>query len=348
YFRRRIYVENTSKEELFRKWATPKGLTSWFIARAEYTDERGRKRDPDEVVRPGDSYHWTFHVGSTVEGTVLKVEENTIFSFTFGKNDLNTQDKVVVTALIFEKDGHIGFDILEENLLPSKYSQVHVYISQNMGWMFHQVNLKSLLECNHDLRVSGVNRMHVDAPSGYPLDEYQWTRFRQNEYIKSPRELVFEKWATPKGIVEWFIAEAIYTSEESHARAPFELIEAGDTYTWRFFSGITLNGKILQVKKDEFLQFTFGKKEPNSDEDVIVSVHFNDYEKDQTLIFLIQENIADNEYGKVTFNLSCILGWSYFLTNLRSVLEAGNDLREKDPQIAAESRAYTLSRDIDG
>ena len=88
-------------------------------------------------------------------------------------------------------------------------------------------NLKSIYEAGHDLRVKGENRMHVDAPSGYPLDQYKWTEFRQKEFINAPRESIFNKWLTSKNIVEWFIADAIYRYDESMVRKPDEKIRKG-------------------------------------------------------------------------------------------------------------------------
>lgn len=104
-----------------------------------------------------------------------------------------------------------------------------------------------------------------------------------------------------------------------------------------------MKGKVLEVVLYSSFKFTFGKKEPGSDEDVVVNVAFN--EKDRmTEIELTQSNIADNEYGRVSFNLSCMVGWSYFLTNLRSLFESGFDYREKDGSLAEESTAYCLEK----
>ncbi len=55
-------------------------------------------------------------------------------------------------------------------------------------------------------------------------------------------------------------------------------------------------------------------------------------------------NIADNEYGRVSYNLSCMVGWSYFMTNLRSLSESGFDYREKDQKLAEESTVYRLGK----
>jgi uncharacterized protein YndB with AHSA1/START domain len=212
-----------------------------------------------------------------------------------------------------------------------------------MGWAFHINNMKSILSCGHDLRVKGVKRMHVDAPSAYPLDDYEWTKFKQKEYIKAPLEEVFRKWTTPKGITEWFIKDAKYESENGKNRNSDEIVKPNDNYTWLFHTGYEMKGKVLDVVNNSSFIFTFGKKDPGSAEDVIVNVVFS--EKDGvTEIELTQSNIADNEYGKVNYNLSCMAGWSYFMTNLRSLFESGFDYREKDEQLAQESTSYSLEK----
>jgi len=341
YFKRRIYFNNSSRRELFRKWATSAGITEWFIEFATYEGEDGTIRKPDEIVKAGDKYKWIFHKGSEVEGEVLDVVEDSLFKFTFGENDPGSGEDVTVTVTFHEGDGKVWFDVLQDNMSDSKFGRVYYHISCNMGWAFHICNMKSIISCGHDLRVKGVKRMHVDAPSAYPLEDYQWTQFKQKEYIKAPLKEVFLKWGTPKGISEWFIKDAEYESPDSKNREDNEIVKADDKYTWQFYSGLVMEGKVLEVVPDSSFKFTFGKKEPGSDEDVVVNVLFK--EKDGiTEIELTQSNIADNEYGKVSYNLSCMVGWSYFLTNLRSILESGFDYREKDERLAKESTAYCL------
>ena len=61
YFKRRIYIKNTTRKELFRKWTTTQGIIEWFIAYASYKDSKGRVRAPEEIVQSGDTYFWRFH-----------------------------------------------------------------------------------------------------------------------------------------------------------------------------------------------------------------------------------------------------------------------------------------------
>jgi len=108
YFKRRIYINNSSVKELFRKWATPGGITEWFIEFATYESKNGVIRKPDEVVQKGDKYVWVFHRGSSVEGEVLDVVEDSLFKFTFGKNDPDSEKDVIVTVTFHEKKEKYG------------------------------------------------------------------------------------------------------------------------------------------------------------------------------------------------------------------------------------------------
>ena len=343
YGKRIIYFNNSSRRELFRKWATPGGITEWFIEFATYEGSDGIKRERDEVVQTGDKYTWIFHRGSDTEGEVLDVVEDSLFKFTFGKKDPDSEEDVIVTVTFHEQDGKVWFDVLQDNMSNSKFGRVYYHISCNMGWAFHINNMKSIISCGHDLRIKGVNRMHVDAPSAYPLEDYEWTQFKQKEYIKAPLKDVFLKWTTPNGITGWFIKDAKYESPDGKTRAGNDVVTPNDKYTWQFYSGLVMNGKVLEVVPNSSFKFTFGKKEPDSDENVVVNVSFS--EKDRiTEIQITQRNIADNEYGRANFNLSCMVGWSYFMTNLRSIFESGFDYREKDEKLAEESTAYSLEK----
>jgi uncharacterized protein YndB with AHSA1/START domain len=346
YFKRRIYIKNTTVSEIFRMCATPKGLTEWFIQKAEYKDNKGRKREQNEVVRPGDTFKWTFHNDNTVEGEILNAEKNKLFSFTFGENEPKSNDLVTVTFSIHEEKGKIWLDILQDNMIDSNYSRVYNYISCNMGWTFYMNNMKSIFENNYDLRTENVNRLYVDVPSAYPLENYQWTSFNIQEFFKTSKEEVFKKWSSSNQIIQWFLKEATFFTSNNEERPFNEKVNKGDKYFWKFYSGFELSGEILDIVDNSLFKFTFGKKEPDSDEKVIVTVTFHDDGNNNSRIEIFQDNIADNEYGHVNYNLSCISGWSYFLTNLRSIFESGYDLREQNQQLKSESRSYSVNKSV--
>jgi hypothetical protein len=49
-----------------------------------------------------------------------------------------------------------------------------------------------------------------------------------------------------------------------------------------------------------------------------------------------------SDKDKVGWYMGCNMGWSFFMTNLKALLEYGADLREYDAERAYASRAISL------
>lgn len=340
-FKRRVYIHKITIEILFQKWSTIKGLESWFIKKAEFRTGIGKIKSEDELLRVGDIYKWTYHTGIITEGNILAIEENKSLRFTFVNADKRVDSPVIVTVNLFKDRDGAGFDLVQENMTDSNYSKVNYFISCNMGWEFYMMNLKSILEAKNDLRILDGSRIHVDVPSSYPLENFSWTELTVKEYIAENQETAFQFWSIPSKLTQWFIKEALFETEDGTKRNPNEQIQSGDKYTWIFGADLTLKGQILEFSKNNYIIFTFGSKEPNSEEHVIVKVSFMSHNR-KTLIIVHQTNIADNSFGQVTYNLSCHLGWAYYMTNLRSITESGYDLREKDLKKDVDTRRKNL------
>ena len=171
---------------------------------------------------------------------------------------------------------------------------------------------------------------------------FNWTKFEKQVFIKAPGQDVFNAWAIPDEFIRWFIAEANYTKKGQGKRANTECIGPGDHYHWRWHQDLEATGIICDVVPNEQIRFTFGKQSPESDVDVIVTVQVEELEDGVTKLSLLQENMADTPYGR-HYHLSCNLGWSFFMTNLKGLLEHGIDLRETDPHRVEAARAISVS-----
>lgn len=171
---------------------------------------------------------------------------------------------------------------------------------------------------------------------------FNWTRFEKQVFIKAPGQTVFSAWAIPNELIKWFIAEANYTMNNRGKRTSTECIGPGDCYHWRWHQDLEATGSICDVVPNEQIRFTFGKQSPESDEDVIVTIQIEELEDGYTKLSLTQENMADTPYGR-HYHLSCNLGWSFFMTNLKGLLEHGIDLRETDPRRVEAARAISVS-----
>ena len=169
---------------------------------------------------------------------------------------------------------------------------------------------------------------------------YDWTRFKKKIFIKATPEQVFESWALADKITRWFIARAENVAPDGTPRRGTAPVQPGDRYVWQWHQDLRAQGEMLEVVDNQRLKFTFGDKTPGADEKILVTVELSDIEG-ETLLELTQENMADTLEAHAGWHLGCNLGWTFFITNLKALLEHGVDLRETDPDRAYASRAVT-------
>ena len=51
------------------------------------------------------------------------------------------------------------------------------------------------------------------------------------------------------------------------------------------------------------------------------------------IVELVQTDIPDDERGKHYWHVGCKTGWTFYLANLKSLMEGGIDLRNKDESL---------------
>jgi uncharacterized protein YndB with AHSA1/START domain len=151
---------------------------------------------------------------------------------------------------------------------------------------------------------------------------YDWSRFSLVSFYDRPIDTVFRSWSTGAGLESFFIAQARFMSADGAARASHEVVQKGDRYRWEWRHPVTLEGEVTSVASDEELSFTFG--------DMKIVIYFSRV-GDQTEVHLVQSAIPDTAEGRVLGHLNCRSCWIFFLVNLKSVLEAGRDLRDSNP-----------------
>jgi len=108
--------------------------------------------------------------------------------------------------------------------------------------------------------------------------------------------------------------------------------QAGDKYNW-LWHGWTDDtfetGTIFKANGSDLFQFGFG---PEGSDQLICTVTIYN-ESGKTICSLKQEGIPTDEKGKTYYHLGCMSGWTFYLANLKSILEGGLDLRNKDAQL---------------
>jgi uncharacterized protein YndB with AHSA1/START domain len=141
---------------------------------------------------------------------------------------------------------------------------------------------------------------------------------------------LYEAWATSEGLVKWFLRKADFYAILGRLREPEEFILKEDVYEWLWYGwddSAMEKGEILEANGTDFLKFTFSGGS-------IVSV--NIYSRNGvSIIELTQENIPEEIDPAKNLYVQCQKGWLFYMTNLKSILEGGVDLRNKKLEVAS-------------
>jgi uncharacterized protein YndB with AHSA1/START domain len=152
---------------------------------------------------------------------------------------------------------------------------------------------------------------------------YDWTQFNIHIYCNKPVDEVFRMWATPEGLEKFFIKSAKHFNPDLTAKKPSEIAKTKDVYHWTWIHEYELSGEILEVTDKPSISFTFGN--------MAFKINVIDA-GEKSLVKLHQYNIPDKtEENKAFDHLNCRSCWVFYLTNLKSVLEKGYDLRDANP-----------------
>lgn len=152
--------------------------------------------------------------------------------------------------------------------------------------------------------------------------------FNMNSFIhaiilKAPAEEVFDYIATPSGIIKWFIGKAKYYYKDSHIRLGNESAQKGDSLLWNWLNkDLELKGVVTESIENKVFSFTFSSL-------FLVSIELSKTDDNKTKMTLKQEyqdSATKNDFSYI----NCCTCWVFFMTNLKSVIEHGIDLREKD------------------
>ena len=143
----RITVK-ASPKDLYKAWATKKGIEQWFLRLSEYKKPDGILRAANEYVGPGDTYRWLWHgwPDDMVEtGSILDCNGKDQISFKFGvAGDC--------TVNIKTEDGENIVELIQENIPVDEKGMQYYHLGCKTGWTFYLANLKSLTEGGIDLR----------------------------------------------------------------------------------------------------------------------------------------------------------------------------------------------------
>ncbi|MFZ2905432.1 MAG: SRPBCC domain-containing protein, partial [Cyclobacteriaceae bacterium] len=146
--------------------------------------------------------------------------------------------------------------------------------------------------------------------------------------IKADPQRIYDAWATQQGLESWFLRKAEFTMPDGNIRDRSSHVDKGDAYEWLWFGygdDTMERREVLEANGKNLLRFVFTGG-------CLVTV-FIKHEHGETIAELKQENIPLEDDPKMNLCLNCSAGWTFYLTNLKSILEGGIDLRNKNDKI---------------
>jgi hypothetical protein len=121
---------------------------------------------------------------------------------------------------------------------------------------------------------------------------------------------------------------AEFKNDGGELRRKDENVQKGDHYKWLWFGysdAIAEEKEILFTNDKDELEFSFSGG-------CIVRVSIKQ-ENGEAICELQQTMPMDDETEQRYFFIECGKGWSFYMTNLKSILEGGIDLRNKNEEI---------------
>jgi len=134
----------------------------------------------------------------------------------------------------------------------------------------------------------------------------------QSYYFKAPPKKVFQALTDPKVLVKWFLTNAKLEPKK------------GGVYEFDWIGGYHMTGMVKQFEADKAVSFSWNDKMPSGGM-VVTTASFEVKKKGSgTIVRLKHSGFKDPEHFA-----ECSSRWAYYLTNLKSVLDRGKDLRSK-------------------
>lgn len=156
------------------------------------------------------------------------------------------------------------------------------------------------------------------------MKDFNWKTFEKRVLIDAKLEDVYDAWTKCVELEKWFLKQAIFYDLETNDKIDNQKnVPSKSNYSWTWYAqNYSESGKILTTNTTDYLEFTFAGN-------CIVKVSLTRF-SNKTMVTLIQEDIPENDESKLNVRLGCAFGWTFYLINLKSYLEGGIDLRNKE------------------
>lgn len=155
-----------------------------------------------------------------------------------------------------------------------------------------------------------------------------WSSFSLRVNIDKESQQIYDCWTSQQGLESWFLREAVFTGPGGKQRQKNEPVQKGDTYAWRWHGypdEVTETGTVLEANGKDRFTFTFSLKCP-----VTIRIY---PEAGEMIVELTESGLPTDDKTRAAHFVGDSRGWIFYLTNLKSVLEGGLDLRNKKMEL---------------
>jgi uncharacterized protein YndB with AHSA1/START domain len=153
-----------------------------------------------------------------------------------------------------------------------------------------------------------------------------WRTFTRRITVNAIPQKIYDAWAVPSQIERWFLRTAEYVGFDGQPIDRNTPVETGNNYLWRwhgYLDDVKETGTVVEANGRDKFAITFTQ-------DCLISVTIVE-EDGENVVELTQSRIPDDEDHNIY--VDCSYGWTFFLANLKSVLEGGIDLRNRNVEI---------------
>lgn len=152
------------------------------------------------------------------------------------------------------------------------------------------------------------------------MEHLDWSTFKKRISVNASMNAIYTSWTVQNYLEKWFLSKAEFKGKNKNTA-----VAKGDTYTWMWHGSDDIaEGEVLENNGKDFLKFTFLG--------CVVSVEIKE-EEGEHVVELIQKEIPLDEESKMSLYAGCSRGWTFYLANLKSILEGGIDLRNKNKDL---------------
>ena len=157
------------------------------------------------------------------------------------------------------------------------------------------------------------------------MPAFNWKEFALQIPIHTDIATAYKCWATQDGLEKWFLRSAVFVQPNGSPRKREAFVQAFDNYTWLWHGyddNVLEQSMVLDANGTDLMRFGFSGG-------CIVTVRL-EMDEDMLLCRLAQQMPMDELELQQHYFIECQKGWTFYLSNLKSVLEGGLDLRNRD------------------